>query len=94
MMGFKVCLCSPVSGEQSAHSAAVSHVNVSPRLMSYLPCHLCRGWPEAEASGRVLLLLHALDPGAEVEFDMEALLRGQVLEQTIDGVKTQRFCNF
>lgn len=45
----------------------------------YLPRHLGRGGPEAEAGGRVLLLLHALDAGAEVKLHVEALLRGQVL---------------
>lgn len=46
---------------------------------SYLPRDLCGGRPEAEAGGRVLLLLHAFNPGAEVKLHVEALLRGEVL---------------
>lgn len=43
-------------------------------MWSYLPRHLCRGRPEAEARWCVLLLLHAFYTRAEVELDMEAFL--------------------
>ncbi|TNN32423.1 hypothetical protein EYF80_057418 [Liparis tanakae] len=50
----------------------------------YLPGYLCRSGPEAEAGRRVLLLLHAFDPGAEVELHVEALLGAEDAEQRVD----------
>lgn len=76
------------------YSYLVTSLNVRVPLLRrgpYLPRHLGRGGPEAEAGGRVLLLLHALDPGAEVKLHVEAFLRGQVLEHARhDGVQSQR----
>lgn len=75
------------------YSYLVTSLNVRVPLPRgpYLPRHLGRGGPEAEASGRVLLLLHTLDPGAEVKLHVEAFLRGQVLEHARhDGVQSQR----